>query len=372
MADLAYGTAYRATLDGLRALAVLSVVLFHAELLPWGWVGVPLFFTLSGHFITLTLLKDPGAGRAHRAGSFARNRALRLAPLYVTFCAVLTVLAAVDYGDGSLARNLPYFWTWSFDLSTMAHDFTPTSLQLYTHLWSLCVEVQIYVLWAVAAIWLPRRWFVRTVVALALAGPLLRVALWIFLTRTGYPAELRPTALYTSPATYVDAFALGALTALPELRRRLRAPARWVPAVFAAVTAATVLRELAEGHGFLDDLGYPILLADHHGWIWKYTVLGLFFAAVVLVLADRGEGGVRLLGRAPLVRVGVISYGVYVLHLPLLGQIQRWQPSSGTGWSRSGLLAATVLLAGSVLAAEVSYRFLERPFLRRKRDALLR
>ncbi|NGO67608.1 acyltransferase family protein [Streptomyces boncukensis] len=366
------GTIYRPSFDGLRAVAVLSVLGYHVGLLPWGWAGVPLFFVLSGHFITRTLLRRPEAARGDRVRAFARNRLLRLGPLYAAFCVVLTALALADYGDGSTARNLPYLWTWTFDLSTMAHGFRPTSMQLYTHLWSLGVEVQVYVVWALLAILLPRRWFARTVAVLALAGPALRAGLWLLLTRTGHPAELRPMTLYTSPFSYVDAFAVGAVTALPELRDRLRRTARWIPAAFAAVTAALVLRASAEGRGLVGDLGYPILLADDYGWVWQYTVLALFFGAVVLLVGERSGRGVPLLGSSRVVRLGVISYGIYVVHVPLLGQVRRWRGGEeDAAWSAGGLLVAALVLVSAVVVAELSYRLLEQPFLRRKRDGLL-
>ncbi len=350
---------------------MLGVLFYHVGLVPWGWVGVPLFFVLSGHFVTRTLLKDPAATRTRRARGFARNRLLRLAPLHLAFCAVLTVLAAVHYGDGSIGRNLPYLWTWTFDLTTMAHDFRPTSMQLYTHMWSLAVEVQAYVLWALLALLLPRRWLVRTLVVLALAGPVLRVALWLVLTGTGHPPELRPVTLYTSPVTYADAFAAGALTALDEVRARLRTVARVMPALFAAVTAGLAVHALADGRGLPGDLGFPILLADRYGWVWQYTLLAWVFAAAVLLVHDRPASDAGLLGRAPLVRVGVISYGVYVVHVPLLGVVQRVRGGEDVPWSTAGLLVAVTVLGAALLLAEASYRHLEHPFLRRKRDGLL-
>ncbi|WP_328685257.1 acyltransferase family protein [Streptomyces sp. NBC_00343] len=364
-------SAYSPALDGLRALALLVVILYHLGYCPWGWFGVPTFFILSGHFITQTLLKHPELTRGRRARNFARNRILRLAPLYVAFCVVLTVLAIADYGDGSTMRNLPYLWTWSLDLSTMAHDFQPTQMQLFTHLWTLGVEAQVYILWGLLAILLPRQWFVRTLVVLALTGPLLRAGLWFYLTESGYPTMMRPIIVYTSPLTYLEAFAVGGLTALPELREPLRKAARWMVAVFAAATAALVLRALSEGRGLVGDLGYPVFLPDHYAWVWKYTLVTLFFGAVVLILDEHAWSGVRLFEWSPLVRIGVISYGIYVSHIPLLGQIQRWRGGEDQPWTAGGALVTVLLFAMAVTFAELSYRFLEQPFLRLKRGGLL-
>lgn len=365
-------TTYQPALDGLRALALVSVMLYHTGLFQAGWAGVPLFFALSGHFITRTLLKETVTSRAVRAKNFLRNRALRLAPLYLTFCVVLTVLACIDYGDGSIAGNLGWFWTWTCDLAPMSHHFRPTSMELYTHLWSLGVEVQIYVLWAACALWLPRRWFVRGVVAIALGGPLLRLALWAVLSRTGYNDAIRPVVIYTSPLTYLDVFAVGACTALPELRSRLRVPARAVLFTFPLLVAVLVIRELALGNGFTGDFGFPVILAEHYRWVWQYSALALFCGALV---HEVGRGGrlAALLSPPALVRIGVISYGIYIVHVPLLGQYLRWKQVqvNGSAWSTNGLIVAALVLVSAIAVAELSYRVLEEPFLRRKRDALV-
>ncbi|MFJ5712532.1 acyltransferase family protein [Streptomyces sp. NPDC093105] len=362
--------AHVAALDGLRALAVLAVVFYHTGQLPFGWIGVPMFFALSGHFITRTLLAHPELSRARRARNFFRNRLLRLAPLYFVFMAGITVYSLSGHGGEVLSRDLPYLWTWTWNLSALVHDFQPTPLMMYAQVWSLCVEVQLYVIWALLAFLLPRRWFVRASVVLALAGPLLRCAVWLFADVTDFPIKpLQAMVVYCNPLSYLDVFAVGALTALPEVRRHLRRYAQAAIALFAAVTVALLAQGFADGKGFRSDLGFPALLATDYEWVWKYSVAGFFFGAVLYFAGEEGALQ-RFLSWRPLVRVGVISYGIYLLHVPIVGRLFEIHHPTASGWSAGDLATAATGLVAAYLLAEVSYRWLEKPFLLRKKGAL--
>ncbi|WP_405577905.1 acyltransferase family protein [Streptomyces sp. NBC_01190] len=362
--------AHVAALDSLRALAVLAVILYHTGQLRCGWLGVPMFFALSGHFITRTLLSHPELSRGQRARNFFRNRLLRLAPLYFLFVAALTVYSIAGGGDSTLSRDLPYLWTWTWNLSALLHDFHPTSLVLYAQVWSLGVEVQLYVIWALLALLLPRRWFVGTSVVLAFAGPLLRWAVWLLADATNFPIKpLQAMVVYCNPLCYLDVFAIGALTALPEARRYLRGFAAAAVALFTVVTATMIIQGFADGTGFRSDLGYPVLLATHDDWVWKYSVAGLFFGAVIYYTTREGRHQ-QVLSWRPLVRIGIISYGIYLLHLVVLGRIFDVHQPTVHGWTGADLAVAAIGIAAAYLVAEVSYRLIERPFLRRKKGSL--
>ncbi|MFI8324538.1 acyltransferase family protein [Streptomyces sp. NPDC085529] len=362
--------AHSAALDGLRGLAVLAVVLYHTGQLPFGWLGVPMFFALSGHFITRTLLAHPELSRAQRARNFFRNRLLRLAPLYVVFMVAVTAYSLSGHGGEVLSRDLPYLWTWTWNLSALVHDFQPTPLMMYAQVWSLCVEVQLYLIWALLVLFLPRRWLVRTSVVLALAGPLLRWGVWLFADLTDFPIKpLQAIVVYCNPLSYLDVFAVGALTALPEVRRHLRSSARAAIALFTVVTAALIVHGLAVGDGFRGDLGFPALLATDYEWVWKYSVAGLFFGAVIYFAGDEGALQ-RLLSWRPLVRVGVISYGIYLLHVPIVGRLFELHHPTPSGWNGGDLVTAAAGLLIAYLLAEASYRWLETPFLLRKKGTL--
>jgi peptidoglycan/LPS O-acetylase OafA/YrhL len=344
-----------AALDGVRGLALLGVVFFHAGTLPFGWLGVPVFFVLSGHFITRILFDHGTPLRA-----FVRNRLLRLAPLYFLACLALTALAACGFGPSQLAGDLPYLWTWTYDLRPLTTGWVDNNL--YDHLWSLGVEVQLYAVWALFATTLSRRWLVRIVIALAVAGPVLRIAVWGLLSVAGCPHADLAGITYCLPSTYVDAFAIGACTALPEIRDRLWSSRRLV-GVCGAAFGVVVLGQVGLGllrHGrFQADLGFPITLPYQAGWVWGYSVIALAAGAVVLACAR----GARVFSWSPLARLGLISYGVYLVHRPI-GQLCEGLLSTNP------VATGLVVLCVSAPLAELSHRYFELPFIRRKRDSL--
>lgn len=344
---------HSAALDGLRGLALLGVVFFHAGALPFGWLGVPVFFVLSGHFITRILFE-----RGTPVRVFLRNRLLRLAPLYLAACLALTALAVTGFGPRQLRGDLPYLWTWTYDLRPLTSGWVDNNL--YDHLWSLGVEAQLYALWAVFALTLSRRWLIRIVLVLAVGGPLVRIAVWGVLSAAGYPHADLADITYCLPTTYLDAFAIGACTALPEIRDRL-----WpgLGAMVGGVLGLVVLGQVGLGllrHGrFQADLGFPIALPYQAGWVWGYSVVALAAGAVVLALAR----GARWFSWAPLARLGLVSYGVYLFHRPIGQLCERVLPMNPVA-------TGVVVLGVSVLVAELSYRAFELPFIRSKRDSL--
>jgi peptidoglycan/LPS O-acetylase OafA/YrhL len=346
---------HSAALDALRGLALLGVVFFHTGSLPFGWLGVPVFFVLSGHFITRILFE-----RGTSLGSFVRNRLLRLAPLYFLACLALTALAFTGFGPRQLRGDLPYLWTWTYDLRPLAAGWTDNNL--YDHLWSLGVEIQLYALWAVFALMLSRRWFIRIVIALAVGGPVLRIAVWGALTVAGYPHAELANITYCLPSTYLDAFAIGAGTALPEIRDRLW-PSRRLVAVCGGAIGVVVLGQVAVGllrHGRIrTDLGFPIALPYQSAWVWGYSLVALAAGSLVLACARGGRG----FASSCVARLGLVSYGVYLVHRPIGQLCERLLPIDRVA-------TAVVVLGVSVALAELSYRHVELPFIRRKRDSL--
>ncbi len=358
-------------LDGLRAIAVILVIAYHAGQVRFGWVGVPVFFVLSGHFITRILVEKSIGSRRTRARNFLRNRALRLAPLYFGACLALSVLAIGGYGPAPLRGDLPFLWTWTYNLRGLFPRYVDNPL--YDHTWSLGVEVQLYLVWVVLALTLSRAWLVRVVLGLVLAGPVIRLLVWLVLMAAGFSHSSRLELTYEMPTSYLDAFGIGACTALPEVRSMLGAPWRWLvgTAAVAAICGLFGILSFDRLHGRIPgDLGYPAEMPDHYGWIWGYSVVALLAGAIVLV-ARQGKWTASLLSFPPLVRLGIVSYGVYLLHRPVLRLVQErlthWRPP----WTPIALAGSVIAIVLTYVAAEVSFRLLESPFMARKRGSLL-
>lgn len=358
---------HSAALDGLRGVALIGVVAFHGGILPFGWLGVPVFFVLSGHFITRILLERRAATRAATLMNFLRNRALRLAPLYLLACLVLTGLAVTKHGPRQIGWDLPWLWTWTYNLRPLTAGWVDNDL--YDHLWSLGVEVQLYLVWAALALLLSRRVFIRTLVVLALTGPLIRLIVWGLLSMH-YSHDQLLNITYYFPSTYLDAFALGALTALPEVQAKLPGPRRLLAPVLSLVVGVAALEVLLTAfrhHRFRGDLGFPITFADQAGWVWGYTLVAVL--AATLLWTALHPGALRdALGTRVLARVGLISYGIYVLHRPIGWVTDRALPDhQGTALR---VVATAGVLVVSVVAASITFRWFETPFIARKRNPL--
>ena len=334
---------FRSDIAGLRGVAVGLVVLYHAGVpgLRGGFVGVDVFFVVSGFLMTTLLLGEHARTGSIRVLDFYARRARRLLPMAVVVL-VATLLAtrlfvppllwpdvshvaraaAVGLGNEQLARD---------GVDYLASD-SPSPLQ---HYWSLGVEEQFYVLWPVALLVLARCGRrVTTVSVAALTALSFAWGLW----RVG---RVAPAAFFGLPSRAWE-LGVGALCALVLLgarhRRRRHGPTvSWAGLV--AIVAGAVL--------IGDDVAFP-------GWIALVPVLG----TAALLLGGASSDGPVVLGSRPAQWVGRVSYSLYLWHWPLLVL-----PVLVTGDALGpGERAALVVLA--VGLAEVSERWVERPFRR--------
>jgi peptidoglycan/LPS O-acetylase OafA/YrhL len=347
-------------LDGLRALAVALVVAYHLFPAWWthsGFVGVDVFFVISGFLIT-TLLLDEGDGTGRiRLGRFWQRRARRLLPalaLLVTVCAtaawviggdVLVKLGAQILG----AATFSYNWV---SIAAGTQYFSADTPELFRNLWSLAVEEQFYVLWPLILplfLLLPRTWL-RVVVAAVLGAA---SAVWMAALVLG-GADL--TRAYFGTDSHAFGILIGVALAF-GLRRVLRSPAEWMsrPAFRGATLAAGLVA--------IGGLVVIAALPDSEGIAtFPGALLGTSLLTAVAIAA--GAWPRSWFGRAidvqPLKWLGDRSYGIYLWHWPLLVLAVAWLQGTGPEagvpvWIGLGVLAATLVIA------ELSYRFVERP-----------
>jgi len=332
---------HRRELDGLRAAAVLAVAVFHTglPLLRGGWVGVDVFFVLSGFLITTLLLEEHDrVGRIDLPAFYAR-RALRLLPALAALLAAVAATVAVGAVASSVLDDIGwivlYLGNWP---AAMGEDLGPLS-----HLWSLALEEQFYVVWPVLLLallrWVPdqrRRLAIvgAVVAAIALLRTGLHVADVIDGRRAYFGSDLRADGLLLGCAIGL-AWRAGVLERAAGALQRLVLPAALVLAVIAVLPS-----EPFEGAG-------PLLF------------LPVDLAAAVLVAAIVTHPGAPWsapLRWEPAVRLGVLSYAFYLWHVPLMKLIDLTQ------WQQ--LFVAMPL---TLLASVVSRRLVEAPALRLKR-----
>jgi peptidoglycan/LPS O-acetylase OafA/YrhL len=346
-------------LDGLRAIAVLLVLFGHAPLLLargaaasglWygsrgAWIGVDLFFVLSGFLITRILLQARGSAGAFR--SFWLRRALRIFPLAYAYLALLAALAWLAPGFAAL-RDLPAFaWAAGYlaNLHIALDGWTQPQLAL---LWSLAVEEHFYLLWPLAALSLSRRALIWLLCGVLLGAPLLR---WLLLDALG------PRGIYVLTPFRIDTLACGALLALAwesPRRAQVQRAARWLawPA-FAFV-------------GFVLIAGLEAVDPATPRWfhVGGFSAIAASFAIVCALALVRSSPLARALATPALRAVGSISYGLYVWHALVALCVRRALEVLGLDL---GLYASFALWIAAVLVvASASYRWIEAPFLRWK------
>jgi len=345
---------YLPGIDALRAVAVLAVFLYHAGVgwMPGGFLGVDVFFVISGYLITSLLLSERrGTGRV-RLGQFWLRRARRLLPAVGVFVAVTMVAAAIAEPDridalrGDALASLAYFANWHFVFAHQPYFEEFQRPSLFRHLWSLSVEEQFYLFWpivfAAGMAWFGRR---RLLVGV-LAGALASLALaWILF-------DPQDTArVYYGTDTHASGLLVGVALALvwsPWALRRGK-PGRWSgPALDVVGVLGLAYLVLA----FLHVHDYDLALF-HGGYLW----LALASAAAIAVVAHPAARLGSLLARPPLVWLGLRSYSFYLWHWPVLALTR---PGLDVSMPR-GVLIPLQLLA-SLILADLSYRFVELPF----------
>jgi peptidoglycan/LPS O-acetylase OafA/YrhL/lysophospholipase L1-like esterase len=367
-------------LDGLRGVAVLGVVLYHAgvPVLPGGFLGVDLFFVLSGFLITSLLLVEWSSRGRIDLRTFWMRRARRLLPALVL---VLLAVAALDRwgGDGApvasradIAATLGYLQNWHLLMGGSGYfeqSALPSTLQ---HTWSLSIEEQFYLLWPL----LLGGVLLRTSAGRARPQPApLRRALVVTLATAAASAALMaalyhpgddPSRVYYGTDTRASALLLGAVLAIGLTLRADRL--RLVRAGAAATGTGDPPRITAYRQAVLPEvLGWAGAGAlavlwtrasgDSPGLYRGGMLLGELGAALAIaavVLHPRALLA-RVLSWGPLRRLGMVSYGVYLWHGPVLGFVT----AARTGLHGSALLA--VRLAGTLLVAVVSFVLVERP-----------
>jgi peptidoglycan/LPS O-acetylase OafA/YrhL len=351
------------TLDGLRGIAVTLVALLHFGYLNGGWIGVQVFFVLSGFLITGVLVADRPAPLGAYLRRFYWRRTLRIFPLYYGYLALLAIAYAAWGLPERFPDSAPTLFTYTYNF-TRPSDFHPSPF--FTHFWSLAVEEQFYLVWPLLVHGLSRRALVGASAGLVMLGPAMRGAIAATFD-DGRAAYEIGDAVYWFTPSHADAFATGALVALLGLGERVTRPALVAASALITVAAAGAVNlSWLRSSGAdlpIGTFGFPLASIANYFHLWGYTVLNLAAAALVAaaVSAHRRGGIVAVLGWGPLAGLGKISYGVYVLHWPLLVLFNasfRYRPMTVRG-----ALMCAAWYALVVAVAWLSWRFYEARFL---------
>ena len=339
-------------LDGLRGLAVLAVVVYHLDLLPGGFLGVSVFFTLSGFLITNLLLAEWEASGRVGLGGFWGRRFRRLLPAALVGL-VLVVVTSWWWADarqlealrGDVVAALAYVANWRFIFNGDLYGAGFEEPSPVLHYWSLAIEEQFYVVVALIAVGLAR--FARSRRAWFVVFGLL-AALSMFATILLWGSSDTNRVYFGSDTRAFELLA-GVLLALVigfEIPTRL---GRW--ASRHVVTGAVLLAMLAAF----------VLVDTTQTWLYRGGLWLVALGSVALILAALDHGPVaRALMWKPLVALGLISYGVYVFHWPIFVYLT----TDRTGLDGVALVALRLTITLGVAIA--SYHFLEQPIRTRR------
>jgi peptidoglycan/LPS O-acetylase OafA/YrhL len=358
-------------LDGLRGVAVTMVLASHiCTQLPWGgrfrnvllrlltvgWIGVDLFFVLSGYLIT-TLLLDRRHGRRPLLDFYAR-RALRILPLYFLVVGTIVIVSALAKDrppevEELLARQ-GWLWVNATNVVEALDDRWVFDTPWYgaSHFWTLAVEEQFYLVWPLLVLFLGERSLLRLCAGLLGGCLLLRIGCLLL----GVPTR----SIYVLTPTRLDALAAGALVALvlrdPAARQRAVVHAQRIAAAGLLVLATIFV--VRRGRLDREDAWVVTLGLSLTAWT--------FAALVAWVVAVPSGRLASLLEHRALVPIAPYSYGAYVVHWLVLPPLVRLSRTWASAWRADAVFVAAMLLATTALAVCLRHLW-EQPFLRLKR-----
>ncbi|MBD7920276.1 acyltransferase [Cellulomonas sp. Sa3CUA2] len=357
-------------LDGVRALAVVAVLLYHLRV-PWapgGFLGVDVFFVLSGYLVAALVLDEVETTGRFRTGRFLARRVRRLVPALLAVlagaaAAGLVARDALTSLRGDLLAALTYTSNWWQVVADRSYFELTGRPPLLQHLWSLAVEAQFYLAVPLVALLALRAGRARVGQVAAVLAVASTVAMGVLAARAGMPVPQDPTRVYVGTDTHAMGLLLGVAAATVwRPWRTWRAGGSW-----AAERGDAVRRFEA---GVTDVVGVLALagvvacvaLVDEFS-VGLYRGGFLAFAGLTVVLVGAAADPAGLLGRAlarqPLRWLGERSYGIYLWHWPVLMLTRPDQDVTLPDWA-----APLVRVGVTLLLAEASYRWVEAPVRR--------
>ena len=340
---------YVPALDGVRAIAVLLVVISHywhifargpydffGKFAQWGLTGVDLFFVLSGFLITGILLDARGSRGCLR--NFYARRMLRIFPLYYcTLLLIYLVLPTFHLTAWTPWQKSVWFWVY---LQNVPLTFAPSMVSGPKHFWSLAVEEHFYLVWPCVVLLLHRKWLLRACAFEIILSLAARIA-------------LRHYDTYYFTACRIDGLALGSAIAILSRSDKggLSRYKSWAKALLVVLGPMLAFVQLSVS-------GRSLTLIT----IVKSPLVALIYGCALILVIENGCGPIveRVLCCGPIRSIGQYSYGMYVLHPFILWRLLRW----GLPYGVFGLSVCTVL---TYVAAFASWILLEKRFLKLKR-----
>ncbi len=347
-------------LDGLRGIAILLVVFYHnfgfINQFIFGWLGVDLFFVLSGFLITDILLTTVNSPNYLR--NFFMRRILRIFPLYFG-CLIIFLIIFPFFG--LLQKELKYFsgnqwWIWTF-LQNWQYSIHPSpDAKIFMHFWSLGVEEQFYLIWPFVILWIKKPTKLFFIMLSVLLGVMcLRIVLWQLDFKT-----LNYTSFYTF--TRIDGICIGSMLALLH-RFKYNFLSRYMYLIVTGIAALNLLFFLLNRS---NNFGFPF-------WAFVgYTTFAAIFGLLVHETVTNKNSLLQpLLSFIPLRFLGKVSYGFYIFHWPvyvICGDylLNQFTADFHFSLANSRIAASIVSTLAALIISILSYYFFETRILKLK------
>jgi len=357
-----YANKYIAPIDGLRALAVVAVLLYHlgVKWIPGGFLGVDLFFVISGYVITRLILDSINSANALDLRAFYRARIRRLYPALLLMIIVtsLLILAFAPDGVHRFVEDLPYVLTGTnnWHLVALHQDYFQINGRppLLQHTWSLAVEIQFYLVWPIILYFIWKRFGKRNIAPIALLIAVgSGVALFVNSLRLDHATASRISHVYFGTDTHSLGLFIGSALAVS-----------WVPANLSAVITQRA-QDFIDGIGLIGLLGLVgtfLYISESNATLYRiaFPLAALFGSMTIASLVHPASRVAPLFVSEPVLWLGQRSYGIYLWHWVIF---QMTRPSIDL--AASSLLALNVARFLLVLvAADISLRYFELPFRR--------
>jgi peptidoglycan/LPS O-acetylase OafA/YrhL len=343
-------------LDGFRGLAILLVMGYHYfNFFSFGWVGVDLFFVLSGFLITGKLVESLGS--EHYFRSFYSKRILRIVPLcYVVlllFFVIIPLLlpSFVSPSFKELLQQQVYYWTFTANIYDAVHGW-PLNVTLI-HFWSLACEMQFYLVWpfVICLFYNKGKWMVIILIVLCVAGLLWRLYAQAFL-------PLDDVYRYVLLPCRIDTFSAGALLYLFFRQDKITPVKNRL--LFTALTTLGIILVLMMAKQIPWHYGVDVVRK------YGYTIDAVFWAALMGFTLSAGDHYWKRIFTSRLMTLtGKYAYGMYIFHWPVYIILSR-QHLFNTGTKDKTWLLAAVAFAVTCLCSFASYHLLEKHFLKLK------
>ena len=351
-------TRYIPAIDGLRAISVIAVLMYHLSL-PWwpgGFLGVDLFFVISGYVITRLILDSIERSSALDLRKFYRSRMRRLFPALL-FMVVMTTLFVGVWAPETIRRfvsDLPFLFTGMMNWALVARqqDYFSTIGRppLLQHTWSLAVEIQFYLLWPLILLFVLRFFGKKRIPAFALFFALASgTLLFLYSVKIDAESQTSVSHVYFGSDTHSIGLFLGAALAV-----------RWIPRNFSS-NIATGAKNFIDGFGIAAFVGLISLFLfvdpnDPTLYRIAFPLTALFGCLALMSVVHPASRLAREITRAPLMWIGERSYGIYLWHWVVF-QVTR--PSVDLVGEQWALYALRILIVFAL--ADISYRWIEVP-----------